>query len=336
MYASTKRSRSSWNAADFQYKGYSCGTAYDVTLQLLLLSISILTVALTTIALTMAAPKLYQKVASNAEKDNQWYSFFWAASFMASLCIIAVLLCEILAAAVTDTPTVIHLYMNHIKTMVIIKLAIMLGLVIPLDILIACYIIFKSEKGGFLVPKLVHILSFPLCCTCFCYKDEDMRLKWIQTLALTSLLLFTQLVALSALPTIMWAFVFPIQGVAVITFFAAAIFCMTALIALLIRTIGHTGDNQNFMKFLLLLVVILFLAVVILTIYIYITYITSGIKTNQVGSIVSFLTSAILTIIGWFVTKGKFLKQLFPQENDSTRSKPQDNPPTERTPFNAS
>ena len=146
----------------------------------------------------MAAPKLYQKVASNAEKDNQWYSFFWAASFMASLCIIAVLLCEILAAAVTDTPTVIHLYMNHIKTMVIIKLAIMLGLVIPLDILIACYIIFKSEKGGFLVPKLVHILSFPLCCTCFCYKDEDMRLKWIQTLALTSLLLFTQLVALSA------------------------------------------------------------------------------------------------------------------------------------------
>ena len=90
------------------------------------------------------------------------------------------------------------------------------------------------------------------------------------------------------------------------------------------------------MQLLLLLVVILFLAVVILTIYIYITYITSGIKTNQVGSIVSFLTSAILTIIGWFVTKGKFLKQLFPQENDSTRSKPQDNPPTERTPFNAS
>ena len=282
----------------------------------------------------MAAPKLYQKVPSNAEKDDQWYSFFWAASFMASLCIIAVLLCEILAAAVTDTPTVIHLYMYNIRIMVIIKLA-MVGLLIPLDILVACYIISKSEKE-FPVPMLVHLLSFPLCCTCFCYKDKDMRLKWIQALALTSLLLFTQLVALSALPTIMWTFVFPIQGLAVITFFAAAIFCMTALIALLIRTIGHTGDNQNFMKFLLLLVVILFLAVVILTIYIYITYITSGIKTNQVGSIVSFLASAILTIIGWFVTKGKFLKQLFPQENDSTRSKPQDNPPTERTPFNAS
>ena len=63
------------------------------------------------------------------------------------------------------------------------------------------------------------------------------------------------------------------------------------------------------MQLLLLLVVILFLAVVILTIYIYITYITSGIKTSQVGgSLVSFLPSAILTIIGGFVTKGKFLK----------------------------
>ena len=262
---------------------------------------------------------------------------------MASLCIIAVLLCEILAVAVTDIPTVIRLYMYNIRNMVIIKVT-MVGLLIPLDILVACYIIFKSEKEEFPVPMLVYILSFPLCCTCFCcHCDKQIRSKWIQSLALSSLLLFTQLVALSALPTIMWGFVFPVQGPAVITFFAAAIFCMTALIALLIRNIGQVKcsgtcrDNQNLMQFLLLPVVILFLAVVILTIYIYITYITSGVKTNQVGgSLVSFFPSAILTIIGWFVTKGKFLEQLFPQENDSTRSKPQDNPSTERTPLNAS
>ena len=224
VYASTQRSRSSWSAGDLKYKGYSCGTAHDVTLQLLLLSISVLTVALTTIALTMAAPKLYQKVASNAEKANQLYSFFWAASFMASLCIIAVLLCEILAVAVSDIPTIIHLYMYNIRNMVIIKVT-MVGLLIPLDILIACYIIFKSEKEGSPVPMLVYILSFPLCCTCFCcHCDKQIRSNWIQSLALSSLLLFTQLVALSALPTIMWGFVFPVQGPAVITFFAAAIF----------------------------------------------------------------------------------------------------------------
>ena len=287
----------------------------------------------------MVAPKFYQKLTSNVEKgNNQWYSFFWAASIMASVCIIAVLLCEILAVAVTDTPTVIRLYMYNIRIMVIIKLT-MVGLLIPLDILVACYI-FKSEKEGFPVPMLVYILSFPLCCTCSCV--EQIRSKWIQSLALSSLLLFIQLVALSALPTIMWGFVFPVQGLAVITFFAAAIFCMTALIALLIRNIGQVKcsgtcrDNQNLMQLLLLPVAILFLAVVILTIYIYITYITSGVTTNQVGGLlVSLLPSAILTIIGWFVTKGKFLKQLFPQENDSTRSKPQDNPSTERTPLNA-
>ena len=54
-----------------------------------------MTVALTTIALVKAAPKLYQKVASNVEKGNQWYSFFWAASFMASLCNIALLFGEL-------------------------------------------------------------------------------------------------------------------------------------------------------------------------------------------------------------------------------------------------
>ena len=76
----------------------------------MLIIIVVLTVALTTIVLTMTAPKLYQKLTSNVEKgNNQWYSFFWAASFMASLCIIAVLLCEILAVAVTDIPTVIRL-----------------------------------------------------------------------------------------------------------------------------------------------------------------------------------------------------------------------------------
>ena len=239
VYASTQRSRSSWSVGDLKYKGYSCGTAYDFTLQLLLLSISILTVVLTTIVLMRAAPKRYQKLESNVEKVNQWYSFFWAASFMASVCIIAVLLCEILAVAVTDTPTVIRLYMYNIRIMVIIKLA-MVGLLTPLDILVTCYIISKSEKEGFPVPMLVYILSFPLCCTCFCcHCVKLIRSKWIQSLALSSLLLFTQLVALNALPTIMWAFVFPVQGLAVITFFAAAFFCMTALIALLIRNIEH-------------------------------------------------------------------------------------------------
>ena len=87
---------------------------------------------------------------------------------------------------------------------------------------------------------------------------------------------------------------------------------------------------------LLILIVILFLAIVILTYIIYNDLITFGIKANQVGgSIVSFLSSAILTIIGWFVTKGKRREQVFPQESDLTGSRSQLDPPTEQTPLNA-
>ena len=94
------------------------------------------------------------------------------------------------------------------------------------------------KSAEFPIPSIAYIVPFPLCCTCCCSRKQS-RSKWIQTVAPTSLLLFTQFIALSAFPTILWAFVFPIQTLAVITFFGATIFCMTALIAVLIRNIGQ-------------------------------------------------------------------------------------------------
>ena len=91
------------------------------------------------------------------------------------------------------------------------------------------------------------------------------------------------------------------------------------------------------MQLLPILMVALFLAIMIISSYLYIKLITSGVEPNQIGGfIVTFLPSAILTIIGWFVTKGKFIKQMFPQESNSTRSNSQVEPPNERTPLNAS
>ena len=82
--------------------------------------------------------------------------------------------------------------------------------------------------------------------------------------------------------------------------------------------------------------VIIFLAIMILSSYVYIKFITSGIATNQVGGfIASFLPFLMLTIIGWFVTKGNFFKQTPRQENDYTRDRSQPVPPTEQTPLNA-
>ena len=174
---------------------------------------------------------------------------------------------------------------------------------------------------------------------------QELHSKWIQSLALTSLLLFTQLIALSALPTILWVFLFPTQTLANITSPTAAIFCTTALIALLLRNTGQlmcsggcNRDNcyRSLMQLLPILMVALFLAIITISSYLYIKLITSGVEPNQIGGfIVSFLPSAILTIIGWFVTKSKFIKQMFPQESNSTRNRSQVEPPTERTPLNA-
>ena len=206
-----------------------------------------------------------------------------------------------------------------------------MSFLILFDILVA---IFISKRAEFPIPSLAYILSFLLCFTCCCC-SRQLRSKWIQTLALSSLLLFVQLIALSALPTILWAFILPIQTLAAITFFAAAMFCITALIAVLLRNIGLTcskkfRDNRRVTQPLLILMVILFLAIVILTFYIYVKFITSETVTKHVeGFIASFLPSAVLTIIGWFVAKGKFIELLFPQESDSIRNGSQPDSPTE-------
>ena len=335
MYASTQRSRSSWTAADFKYQGYSCESTYSVVVLLaVLISIDMLTVLLTTIALVRAVPKFYWKVASHVERGNQWYSFFWAASFVASVCSIALWACEL--------TKVIPTFLSYNGIILFIMCFLIL-----LDILIAVCI---PKSAEFPIPWIAYLLSFPFCCR----HSRNLRSKWIQTLALSSFFIFAEFVALSALSTILWAFVYPIQTLSIIALLAAAIFCVTALVALLIRNIGQINCSRSctgqlacsrrcrdscyssFLQLLLIPMVIIFLAIMILSSYLYIKFITSGIATNQVGGfIASFLPFLMLTIIGWFVTKGNFFKQTPRQENDYTRDRPQPVPPTEQTPLNA-
>ena len=225
----------------------------------------------------------------------------------------------------------------------------MVSLLILLDLLVAICIIPKSAE--FPISSLAYVLFFPFCCTnccCLlccrcCHDSKQLHSKWIQSLALTSLLLFTQLIAMSVLPAILWAFLFPTQTVANITLLTAAIFCATALIALLLRQLTCSGGcrrgncYRSLMQLLLILMVALFLAIFIISSYLYIKLIIFKAEPNQIGGfIVSFLPSAILTIIGWFVTKGKFIKQMFPQESNQTRNSSQVDHPTERTPLIAS
>ena len=204
VYASTQRRRSSWTAADFKYKGYSCNSWTPGNS--LVVSIAVVTVALTTLVLIAAAPKVYQRVTSLG------YSFFWAASFVASVCNIALVVCF----------GIVSLCKMQIIKIQIIKIA-TIFLLLVVDFFAAICIPKNTE---FPVPRLAYLFSFLLCCLCCCFiccvrsrHSKQLHSHLIQTLALTNLIIFAQFIALSAIPTIMWAFVFPIQTLAAIAFF---------------------------------------------------------------------------------------------------------------------
>ena len=318
MYASTQRSRSSWNTADFKYKGYNC--PYNASLAHMLVIITILTVTLTAITLVASAPKFYWKVASHIEGGNQWYAFFWATSFIAFICSIALLVCELM-----------HIAGPFVWNMCI-KVVVMC-LVILLDTLVVICI---PKNPEFPIPSIAYLLSLPLGCCC----SKQLQSKLTQTIAMISILSCAQFVSASVVPTILWAFVYPVQTISVITLFAASIFCVIAFIALLLKNSGQftcskkcsLPNKWSSVQLLLILLVLLFLAVVILSSYVYIKFITSAMEINQLGGfIASFLPSAILTIVGWFVTKDRFITEEY-----STRSQHEVDPPTEQTPLHTS
>ena len=153
MYASNQQRRSFWTAADLKYKGYKCNpTLLWTPAKSLLVSIAVLIVVLTTIVLIKAVPKLYQNIASQ-DHANQSYSFFWAASFVASVCNLALLSFEILPY-------------HYLNLYFIWKAKITMAfLLLLIDILAAIRI---PKCTDFPVPHLAYLISFPFClCCCF-------------------------------------------------------------------------------------------------------------------------------------------------------------------------
>ena len=158
---------------------------------------AVLTVTLTTITLVAATPKFYQKVALHIDRGNQWYSFFWATSFIALVCSIALLLCELMNIA---SPFLRNKYIK----------VVMMCLAIFLDTLVVICI---PKSAEFPIPSIAYLFSFPLGCFC----SKQLHSKWIQTVAMISILSFAQFVTVGVVPTILWAFVYPVQTISVIS-----------------------------------------------------------------------------------------------------------------------
>ena len=128
-------------------------TAVDVHLVHMLVTITILIVALTAFVLIKATPKLYQQV---IERGNQWYSFFWAASFMASFWnFFSVNALMILTIQQIQFPGMFG-YEAYIIKMVMV----MVCLLIFLDILV---VICTPKSAEFPIPSIANCYT---CCCC--------------------------------------------------------------------------------------------------------------------------------------------------------------------------
>ena len=304
MYARAQGNHSKWTVSDYQHKGYGKHISGSITeQQLLLLALYILLLTLITTILIKMAPKLYQGIASQTHRGNQYYSFFWAAVLVASIYNTLVLIYQIIA-------------LIKFKLLYFIIVWVLLFL----DLLIATCI---PKSSAFPIPRGLNMISYALCCTYGC--SHNFRSKFLQTLAVGNILLFVQYFTISALPSILWVFVLPIRTLSVAALLYATLFCATALIALLIKNI-HLLKKTNSWKqrcgiFLPLISLVLFMATMILSSFLYIKFIVTGIEVNSIGGfIVSFVPSAALTVIGWFITtRGQLLDKLFSTE-DTTES----------------
>ena len=304
VYARALDVRKNWSVQDYQYKGYSTQLEYIFFFSIFSFSIILYCsyftlIALTTLLLVYLVPEWYRKATARVVRGNQWYSFFWALLFIVTLCNIAVITCE-------------FWFLDRFGYNLIV-----FPFLFVIDLIIAGIV---RKDPAFPIPK---ILSFFCTCCCFCCSPNSQS-KLVQTLALWNLLMFIHFVTMTALPTLLWMFVLPLQMLAVITLLVTTVFFATTLIAFVIKNIQMLHRRRtckvNCRVFLPVVGVGLFLALVIIASAFYIKLINTGVNPNDFGKfIASFIPSATLTIFGWFVTKGLFDK-LFNLPDESNQS----------------
>ena len=118
------------------YKGFSNTGGTDNELQSVMCAIYIVFALLMAVTMGYWAPVCYKYVVEKADNQkNQWYFFFWAASFVASVCNVAILVLEIL-----DLSDVGLVYRFHIAKLVLEPSFCLLDLVLAICII-------ESESG---------------------------------------------------------------------------------------------------------------------------------------------------------------------------------------------
>ena len=307
VYARAFNVRESWSQQDYQYKGYSIGVYGVLSFNVVLYSIYLIVFVLITMLLVRLVPEWYRKATARVERGDQWYSYFWALSFVATLCNAAVITCEISNAAFPP-----YFYSFRI----LISVVPLLAITVFFDLLFAGCI---RKDPTFPISRPLTFL-----CTC-CRCSVTSQSKRAQTLALWNFLLLIHFATISVVPTLLWMLVLPFLILAVTALLVTTIVFATALIAFVIKNTPmlrrRNTCRENCRVFLPVVGVGLFLVLVVLASGVYISLINTGVDPNSLGKFIAyFLPSAILTVVGWFVTKGKLFNKLFQPPGESNRN----------------
>ena len=312
VYARALNVRESWSQQDYQYKGYSASASHFPGFASLsptsLYSIYFSVVGFIMMLFVHLVPEWYRKATARVERGDQWYSFFWALSFVATLCNTAVIAYEIYIEAT-------HPFLVYLGNFLIIVFPILV-IFILFDLLFAGCI---RKDPAFPIPRPLTFL-----CTC-CRCSVTSKSKLAQTLALWNLLMLIHFATISAVPTLLWMLVLPVQILAVTALLVTTVFFATAMIAFVIKNSPMLRRRNTFTEncrvFLPVLSVGLFLALVIQASAFYINLLNTGLDLNNLGKFIAyFFPSAVLTVVGWFVTKGKLLNKLFQPPGESNRN----------------
>lgn len=283
--------------------------------------------ALITAVLWGISPEMYKEVGRKCLRYKAWSSFFWGAAVVACLWNLTVLIGEPILLL---NYWVYHREWNHVH-----KWAVIYGITriveIPIfiiaDLIAASYIVYRIGRDvTFPLPALfTDTLNLSSHFRRQYQKYGQHKSKFLRMIALWSLLISLHLATIGALPTVLWVFVFPIQMMWILFLMVSSTFMLVLFMGTLFSIFPITGANKifsitllkeentehthliqsrRFQKvFLQLFIAPLLIANVALLVVLYLNLLTTEINTSSAaGVLASFLPSAMLTVVGWYVT----------------------------------
>ncbi len=333
IYATTQGPLTApWSLKDKGYGLFTSQLTVGSGYRLLFASCVCLSVILT-VVIWSVTPITFKKVSEKA-KDGSCCCLFWGA---------AIVVAAINMACVVAEPTLIifgHSFPPHHtwstasawgRYFFIAKEFQIAGFWV-LDLVVAVFTVTIFGKGvtQFPIPVVLEaIADWFFCCSWWNIIPgyEPGRAKLLQGIAIWNFLFLTHLLMIAALPTVLWAFIFPIRMLSVTLLVVVCVLILVSLTSAVLTMLPITHPRRDAerrngkfhckMVLYLLLVLLPFVPMVTLLV-LYLNLITTEMSTDTpTDKLESFVPTAALSIVLWLMrNKVDNLAKQVPEPND--------------------